>query len=346
MRNNNPFNCGPQKPWGSPGWKPRKHWFFFRVLFLFFWICLALVAVSLYSNGNFPYQRLLHYLGWIFLVMCVGFFILRRMFRPLGWLIFGVQEISNGNLDFQFPTGKRYGEIWYLAEIFNLMARRVKEMVDSKSRLLLDVSHELRSPLTRLKVALEMTSKSRLKTSMMQDIVEMETMLTEILETERLKGSHGQLSLAPINLSALAKEFTAKYKAHKPGVKVTGDSRNVRVQADEARLKTVFQNVLENALKYSANQKKPVEIRLEEGDGRTQVSFQDFGAGIPQEEQEKVFEPFYRVDKSRAKDTGGYGLGLSLCREIMQAHGGEISLESEPGKGTKVLLKFPKVNPI
>jgi len=111
-------------------------------------------------------------------------------------------------------------------------------------------------------------------------------------------------------------------------------------------LKTVFQNVLENALKYSANQKKPVEIRLEEGDGRTQVSFQDFGAGIPQEEQEKVFEPFYRVDKSRAKDTGGYGLGLSLCREIMQAHGGEISLESEPGKGTKVLLKFPKVNPI
>ena len=88
-----------------------------------------------------------------------------------------------------------------------------------------------------------------------------------------------------------------------------------------------------------------MEISLEKEKGGVQVGFQDFGKGIPPEDQEKVFEPFYRVDKSRTKDTGGYGLGLSLCREIMQAHGGEISLESEPGKGTKVLLKFPPAGP-
>ena len=89
----------------------------------------------------------------------------------------GVKEISNGNLDFQFPVGKHHGEIYYLAESFNLMVRRIKEMVHSKDQLLLDVSHELRSPLTRLKLSLEMTAESELKQSMLQDVGEMETML-------------------------------------------------------------------------------------------------------------------------------------------------------------------------
>jgi signal transduction histidine kinase len=104
----------------------------------------------------------------------------------------------------------------------------------------------------------------------------------------------------------------------------------------------VLQNVLENALKYSAQQKRPVQVSVEPHNAHVVMSIQDFGVGIPDDEQEKVFEPFYRVDKSRTKKTGGYGLGLSLCREIMQAHGGEIALQSSPGKGTKVILTFPK----
>ena len=111
--------------------------------------------------------------------------------------------------------------------------------------------------------------------------------------------------------------------------------------ADDARVQTVFQNVLENALKYSAGQPKPVEVAIKPSEGCVTATVKDFGVGIPKEDQEKVFEPFYRVDKSRTKETGGYGLGLSLCRAIMKAHGGEISIESAPGEGTQVVLKFP-----
>ncbi len=279
---------------------------------------------------------------WTLLVMCVGFFLLKRMFRPLRMLMRGVREISEGNLDFQFEARGRHGEIQYLAESFNHMIRRVKEMVQSKEQLLLDVSHELRSPLTRLKVALEMTPKGKHRDSMSRDIVDMETMLAEILETELLKSDHGKLHVTSVDLASQAREVARKYKNQKPGVKFIGSPKSLRVEADEARVRTVFQNVLENALKYSSQQKKPVQISLENREGAVTVLIQDFGKGIPLEEQQKVFEPFYRIDKSRTKGTGGYGLGLSLCRVIMRAHDGEITLESRPREGTRVMLEFPK----
>jgi signal transduction histidine kinase len=101
-------------------------------------------------------------------------------------------------------------------------------------------------------------------------------------------------------------------------------------------------NVMENALKYSSSQKKPVEVKLERTVKGVEVAIRDHGEGIPKSEQGKVFEPFYRVDKSRTKATGGYGLGLSLCKEIMLAHGGDIKLKSSIGKGTEIRLLFPK----
>jgi signal transduction histidine kinase len=317
-----------------------RHTFFFKVFVVCAIVCGALTLTCTLNEGVFSLKRFFHYAGYIFLSFFVLLLILRQMFKPMRWLLLGVQQITDGNLGFQFQPG-RHGEINFLAAQFNLMARRVKEMVETKEQLLLDVSHELRSPLTRLKVALEMTPKSKMKDSMMTDIVEMENMLSEILETERLKGQNGKLSLEPLDLTTLVKETVQKYEAQKPGIQLLGNPGKMEIKADPARVRTVLQNVVENSLKYSTSQKKPVEIGLEKRDGGLQVTVQDFGVGIPPEEQERVFEPFYRVDKSRTKQTGGYGLGLSLCREIMRAHGGEISLESSPEKGTRVFLFFP-----
>jgi signal transduction histidine kinase len=337
-----PYRKDGHGPWKWQGVRPPRHWFFMRVFFLFFWVCVIWIVISLVSSGTFSLQRVPHYLGWTLLVMAPCFFMLRRMFRPLRMLLKGVKEVSEGNLDFQFEVKGRHGEIHYLAESFNLMVQRIREMVQSKDQLLLDVSHELRSPLTRLKVALEMTPKGKMKDSMLQDVTEMETMITEILETERLKNGNGKLALGPVDLAVLVRETLAKFKSRKPGVRITEKLKTLVIQADEARVKTVLQNVLENALKYSAGRKKPVEVSLSEDEKEALITVHDFGQGIPPEDQEKVFEPFYRVDKSRTKDTGGYGLGLSLCREIMRAHGGDIRLESEPGQGTKVTLYFPR----
>jgi signal transduction histidine kinase len=343
----------PERPshrsefWKMRGGRPPRHWFFIRILFAVFGICALTMLVPLLFGGALTFHNLLRHLAWTVLIMCVGFMVIKRMFRPFRMLMRGVQEISNGNLDFQFKTQNRHGEIYYLAENFNEMISRVKEMVASKDQLLLDVSHELRSPLTRMKVALEMMPKNQMRSSLLQDIGEMETMLAEILETQRLKGENGKLVLAPVDLTALARSMVLKYKARKPGVNLEGKPAPFVVQADEDRVKTALRNVLENALKYSLRQNQsvqvqPVRVSLDETGSSIRVWVEDSGVGIPIEDQEKVFEPFYRVDKSRTKKTGGYGLGLSLCREIMRAHGGEITLESVPGKGTRVVLEFPK----
>ncbi len=335
-----PRAWGRRGPWGNLPQRPRRHWFFLKIFMLLFWVCVVSLIISCFTGSGFSLQKVPHYLGWSFLILFIGFFFLRRMFSPLRWLMMGVQEIAEGNLDFQFPTHKHHhGEIGYLTENFNLMVQRVKEMVHSKDQLLLDVSHELRSPLTRLKVALEMTPDSEMKDSMLQDAAEMETMLTEILETQRLRNGNGKLSLEEVDLSELAGELAPKYKNRKPGLRLVFHG-SLKVQADRNRIKTVFQNLVENGLKYSDKQKKPVEIAGEKKEGRVFITVRDFGVGIPPQDQEKIFEPFYRVDKSRTKETGGYGLGLSLCREIMIAHGGEITIQSQPGQGTVFSLAF------
>ena len=332
---------GGHGPWGHP---PR-HWFFMKILMLLFWVCVAL-TISFFVSGSLPGYRILHIVGIVFLVMVLGGMVLRRMFSPLRMLLRGVQEVSEGNLDFQFPHHGRHGEINYLSDQFNHMVEHIKEMIRSKDQLLLDVSHELRSPLTRLKLALEMTPKGKMRESMLTDVGEMETMLTEILETERLKNGNGKLSLASVDLTSLVAEMVKRYKGRKPGLKLMDGKEKRVVIADETRVKTVLQNVFENALKFSMGQKKAVQIGLETVEDNVRVTVRDFGPGIPADEQERIFEPFYRVDKSRTKETGGYGLGLSLCREIMLAHEGDIHLESKPGRGTQVILKFPVQTPL
>ena len=339
------YDC-PTGPWGThkdPSWRgsrPMKHWFFMKVVGLFCWICAALVLVQV-INGSFSFQKIPNYLCWILGVLLVALFMLWRMFRPLRMFMKGVKEISNGNLDFQFPMGRSHGEIHYLAENFNLMARRIKEMLGSKDQLLLDVSHELRSPLTRLKLALEMSPETELRESMLQDVAEMETMLTEILETQRLSNGNGHLSIEEVDLVGLMSDVMAKYQGRKPGVRVIETPESLSARLDPARIRTVVQNLLENALKFSDKQKHQVEICLRTEGEKVVLSVRDFGVGIPAQDHEKVFEPFYRVDKSRTKETGGYGLGLSLCREILRAHGGEIRLESQPGQGTRVSAEWP-----
>lgn len=326
---------------GHRRWRAHRSGFFMRISGFFFILSLALILI-LSTGDGFTWEHLSHALGWIALIFFVALMGLRRMFGPMRHLIGGVQEIAKGNLDFRFPP-KDKGEFDFLAFNFNHMAGRVQEMMRSKEQLLLDVSHEMRSPLARLKLALEMTPPGKMRESMGQDIQEMETMLAEILETEHLKSRYGGLDLTPLDLSKIIADIALKYDGRKPGLAPAKLDSVLWVSADEARIRTLFQNVLENALKYSARQSKPVEISGALVENFVVIQVRDFGVGIPPEEREKVFEPFYRVDKSRIKETGGYGLGLSLWREIMKAHGGEIALANAPPPGSQIILKFPKL---
>ena len=207
---------------------------------------------------------------------------------------------------------------------------------------MLDVSHELRSPLTRVKVALEFLPDGRAKDSIAGDVAEMEKMINEILETARRHHLHGDLKLQPTDLVGLLEAILPDFQKQPPGVQVDELPETLLINIDLGQIKTVFNNIIANGIKFSDADSDPVRISAKPQPRQTVVQITDYGIGIPEEELSFVFEPFYRVDKSRSKDTGGYGLGLSLCKTIMEAHNGKIEITSKPGEGTTVSLYFPE----
>ncbi len=275
------------------------------------------------------------------LILAGAFLSIRWILRPVRWLHEGVREVGRGNLKHRVPV-KRSDELKALAEAFNHMTDRIRDMLHTKEQLMLDVSHELRSPITRMKVALEFLSEGQAKDSLKSDIAEMETMINEILETARLHHLHGNLKRQLINLADHLKEILVDYAKQPPGVQAGEFPAGIELDVDPEQVKTVFQNILTNAIKFSDPDDKPVMISVIKQANFTVVRVLDHGIGIPPDELPFIFEPFYRVDKSRSKRTGGYGLGLSLCKTIMEAHGGRIEVDSKPGRGTCVSLFFPQ----
>lgn len=280
-------------------------------------------------------------LSLLTLILTGAFLSIRWILRSVRLLDHGVREVSQGNLKHQLPL-KGSVEMRDLAAAFNDMTERIRDMLRTKEQLLLDISHELRSPLTRMKVALEFLPQGQARESITNDVIEMETMINEILETARMHHLHGKLTLGPINLVHLLSEILPGFEQQPPGVVLEDSPSEIVVHVDQDQIKTVFKNILTNAIKFSNPDGEPVIISLKVESPDIVVRIADKGIGIPQDELPFIFEPFYRVDKSRAKATGGYGLGLSLCKTIMQAHGGKIDVESTPNIGTTITLYFPE----
>lgn len=279
-------------------------------------------------------------LSLLTLILTGAFLTIRWILKPVRWLDEGVREVSRGNLKHRVPL-KRSDELRDLAEGFNNMTGRIRDMLRTKEQLLLDVSHELRSPLTRAKVALEFLSEGKARDSIAGDISEMEKMINDILETARMHHLHGKLKLQQTKLAALLQDILPDYEKQPPGIQLDEFSETLVINVDPGQIKAVFKNIISNAIKYSNAASDPVRITVNQKAHYTVVQIADNGIGIPVEEISFIFEPFYRVDKSRSKATGGYGLGLSLCKTIMDAHDGKIEVTSKPGEGTTVSLFFP-----
>jgi len=266
--------------------------------------------------------------------------VMRRVFRPLKHISDGVAQVAAGNLSHAVPeVGSR--EFATLAHAFNGMTDRVKQMLAMRERLLLDASHELRSPLTRMKVALEFIPPGTARESLRDDLLEMEQLVTAILESARLARAGEEIRRTRLNLAEVLHRVTARLGDRPPGVRVDGATAPCFIEGDADLVATVLRNVVENAVKYSAEAAEPVRVGLEQRDGLARVTVQDRGPGIPAADLPRIFDPFYRVDRSRTRGTGGYGLGLSICTSIVAAHGGSIAVESTVGVGTTVTVTFP-----
>ena len=273
------------------------------------------------------------------IILLGAYFAIRRILKPIRWLKKGVEQVGEGNLRHRVPE-KGSAELRGLSNAFNTMAGRIDHMLQSKEQLLLDVSHEFRSPLTRIKVALEFFPDGSTKNGVRDDVDELEKMVSEILETARLDSEYGHLNLQEVNLNQLLQQTLQIFNHQLSKIYVHPIPPTPSLQLDAERITIVLRNILNNALKYSSSSEKPVEVSQNQDNSYVILRIKNHGRGIPQEELPHIFEPFYRVDKSRSKETGGYGLGLHLCQKIMEAHGGRIEVSSTLSEETTFSLFF------
>ena len=281
-------------------------------------------------------------LTWFFLLIIVFgtvHLIIKKWLRPVKLMQNGVKKISDGDFDISLPETTT-DELGQLVRSFNRMAMQIRNDIKSRDQLLRDISHELRSPLSRMLLALEFVPEGATRQTLRNNIMTLDKMTGSILEEERLDSPFGKIRREPFELCSLIDEIAADKKATVGFVRILAE-KTVELKADRERIRIALTNIIENALKYSKPGEEQVEVRMRHHGDEITVQIIDNGIGIPEEELPFIFEPFYRVNKARKHNSKGYGLGMSLARKIIEAHGGKISVESAPGRGTAVLLRLP-----
>lgn len=290
-----------------------------------------------WSQQEWHFNKALPFLVFIAVLLFL-YHATARIFAPLKQIEQGISEISKGNLEHKI-TVLRKDELGKLANHINAMGDDIKQMLEAKRQLLLAISHELRTPLTRAKLQAEMVSDPQQSEEIKSDLNEMADLIEELLESERLN-NHQSLNRERFHLQSFLPALIKERFANK-GIQVYFPDSNIELYADKTRLRLLFKNLLENALRFTSENKPMPEIRAALKNNRVEIKVQDYGSGIAQEHLQHLCEPFYRADPSRQRQTGGYGLGLYLCRMIVEAHGGKLKLESEIGKGTMAIIVMP-----
>lgn len=298
---------------------------------------LFAVDNSLRRGSERRHGFLFLFLGLLLLLLYAA---IRRMFKPVEVMSQQIQRIGAGDLEQNIEVRGK-GELARLAAGINRMSAQIKSMLESKSGLLLAISHELRSPITRMRVNLELLDASEIQRKLIDDVREMEVLVTAILESEKLNSRHAPLHRERCDLAALIQAVVHNHPCHD---RIKTELSPLELEIDQMRIKLLVKNLIDNACHYSNDDAAPIEVSLQHDRASLQLAVEDHGIGIAAEDIARLTEAFYRPDSARRRDTGGYGLGLYLCRLIVEAHGGLISIESEPGRGTRVIVNIPLDN--
>ena len=266
--------------------------------------------------------------GLILIMIAIVF--LKNQTRPIVNLAKAAEKFGKGEFIKEFrPSGAR--EIRQAAYEFDKMRKRITIHLNQRSEMLSGISHDLRTPLTRLKLQLALLKQQELAKKMSDDIEEMERMLNEYLEFSRHQKSE---ETEIVNLNSIIKDIIQKYEGKQINVSL---EENLIINVRHNSIKRCLINLIDNGLSYG----KKVEIFTKKSINYTIILVDDDGPGIPEKEYQNVMKPFYKIDKSRGQNKSGVGLGLSIANDIIRSHGGNISLGKSPLNGLRVRISLP-----
>lgn len=276
-------------------------------------------------------------LGLIILLLMGAHFLIRRLIKPIKKMYVAMEEVKNGNYDYKIEQRGR-GELAQLCSMFNSLTSEISSAVKLRERLLMDVGHDLRTPITSIRLAAEMIEDPEIQEDIREDVHYMDELISTILDSTRLQCIKDfKPDIAAFDLYELTRDLCGKL----PGgdVVVISPAESLYISGDRKLIFLVMKNLIENALKYSAGSGMPVNVDLASSGGKTEITVSDKGIGISEEDLPFVTEPFYRAENSRTRATG-YGLGLNLCSRIADLLDGELKIESRQGQGTRVFFRF------
>lgn len=284
-------------------------------------------------------------LGLVALAVALGAYpIVRRLTKRLEALQKGVERWGDGDLSTRLPV-QGQDEIAFLATRFNAAAERVQTLLQSHKALLANASHELRSPLTRIRMGLELMgagTSPAFKAEISRNINELDQLIEEILLASRLDAREADLgTIESVDLIGLAAEECARVDAEldlPPELQTGAATAELAVPGISKLLRRAVRNLLENARRYGAGE---IRLSLSQTDSHVVIRVSDHGPGVPVALRERIFEPFYRLPGATERD-GGVGLGLALVKAIAQRHGGRVACEARPGGGATFVLELPK----
>jgi len=283
-------------------------------------------------------MRYLRYGVLLFTAILVCYALAWYLSSPIEKMRTATQKFAAGDLSTRVAddVGKRHDELGDLAMDFDVMAERIESLIMSQQRLSRDVSHELRSPLARMNVALEI-AKQRAKgdvNPMLERIekesVRLNEMISRLLTLSQLESGSGEYERHELNLTTIIEQVAvdAEFEAKAHGRSVKFDELEpVKIKGNETLVRSAIENVLRNAVKYTAENTEVV-VKMTADTGNASILIEDHGGGVPEEELKKLFTPFYRVGEARERKTGGIGLGLAIAEQAVKLHKGTISAKN------------------
>ena len=298
-------------------------------------------------EGDLPLRLLATLAVVVLVVSLVSAPLARTIARPLEQLAGVAQRLGEGDLKARSGL-RRDDEIGALGRTLDEMADRLERLLAGQRELVANVSHELRTPLARMRVSLALAAEAepaaagRHLRALEDDVAELESLVSDLLTTSRLDAA-GALALQrePVDPRALFESALTRFSRLHPGRVVNLKLEAVpELRAERGLLARVLDNLLDNAARYS-DAASGIDAAVAQDEGGVVFLVRDQGIGIAPEEQAHLFTPFHRTDRSRARHTGGVGLGLALSKKIVESHGGRLSVESRLGEGTTVRAWLP-----